>query len=313
MASETSMRAVRFHEYGPPSTLVVEAVDRPQPQAGEVLARVHFAGVNPIDWKLRSGNMQRYMPIPLPATPGLDFSGTVDTLGDGVTGFAAGDRAFGRGASTYAEFAVAPIATIAKIPDGVSFEQAATLHVGGVTAWLALFDSAHLEAGQRVLVQGGAGGVGSLAVQLAHWKGASVIATASTANVDYVRSIGADEVIDYTTANVEDAVHDVDVVIDTVGGEVAARSLSLLKPGGILVTVAGMADAEAAAARGVRAEGVARSTETRPILEELAKLVASGDLKPEIQHVFRLDEAAAAQAASETGHGRGRILLEVAD
>src|SRR5580704_13215608 len=283
MASETSMRAVRFHEYGPPSTLVVEAVDRPQPQAGEVLARVHFAGVNPIDWKLRSGNMQRYMPIPLPATPGLDFSGTVDTLGDGVTGFAAGDRAFGRGASTYAEFAVAPIATIAKIPDGVSFEQAATLHVGGVTAWLALFDSAHLEAGQRVLVQGGAGGVGSLAVQLAHWKGASVSATASTANVDYVRSIGADEVIDYTTANVEDAVHDVDVVIDTVGGEVAARSLSLLKPGGILVTVAGCARGGCGAIhrdstdpRGARQAGGVRRPETRDPTRLPARRSGSG-------------------------------------
>src|SRR5580700_824334 len=312
MAIET-MRAVRFHEYGPPSVLVVDTVDRPEPKAGEVLVRVHFARVNPIDWKIRAGYLQQYMPIPLPATPGLDAAGTVEAVGEGVTGFAAGDSVFGRGTATYAEFAIAPVATIAHIPEGVSFEQAATLHVGGVTAWLALFDSAHLEAGQRILVQGGAGGVGSLAVQLAHWKGASVIATASTANVDFVRSIGADEVIDYTTANVEDAVHDVDVVVDTVGGEVAARSLSLLKPGGILVTVAGMADAEAAAARGVRAEGVARSTETRPILEELAKLVASGDLKPEIQHVFRLDEAAAAQAASETGHGRGRILLEVAD
>ncbi len=313
MASETSMRAGHFHDYGPPSVLIVETVDRPQPKAGEVLVRIHFAGVNPIDWKLRTGILQRYMPIALPATPGLDFSGTVDALGDGVMDFAVGDKVFGRGASTYAEFAVAPIATIARIPDGVSFEHAATLHVGGVTAWLALFDNAHLEAGQRLLVQGGAGGVGSIAVQLGHWKGAFVIATASTANVDFVRSIGADEIIDYTTTNVEDAVHDLDVVVDTVGGEIAARSLSLLKPGGILVTVAGMADPDAAAARGVRAEAVAHPTETRPILEELAKLVASGDLKPEIQQVFPLEEAAQAQAVSETGHGRGRILLKVAE
>ncbi len=312
MAVET-MRAVRFHEYGPPSVLVVDTVDRPEPQAGEVLVRVHFAGVNPIDWKLRAGYLQQYIPIPLPATPGLDFAGTVLGLGEGVTAVAIGDRVFGRGAGTYAEFAIAPIATIAHLPDGVSFEQAATLHVGGVTAWLALFDSAHLEAGQRLLIQGGAGGVGSMAVQLGHWKGAYVIATASAANLDFLRSIGADEVIDYTTTNVEDAVHDVDVVVDTVGGEVTAHSWSVLKPGGILVTVAGMADAGTAAARGVRAEAVARSTETRPILEELGKLVASGDLKPEIQQVFPLEQAALAQAASETGHGRGRILLRVAD
>jgi NADPH:quinone reductase-like Zn-dependent oxidoreductase len=312
MAIET-MRAVRFHEYGPPSVLVVDTVDRPEPKAGEVLIRVHFAGVNPIDWKLRAGHVQRYMPIPLPATPGLDVAGTVEAVGEGVTGFAAGDSVFGRGTATYAEFAIAPVATIAHIPEGVSFEQAATLHVGGVTAWLALFDSAHLEAGQRLLVQGGAGGVGSMAVQLGHRKGAYVIATASAANLDFVRSIGADEVIDYTTTNVEDAVHDVDVVVDTIGGEVTAHSWRVLKPGGILVTVAGMADAETAAAHSVRTEAVARSTETRTILEELGKLVASGDLKPEIQRVFPLEQAAQAQAASETGHGRGRILLKVTD
>jgi NADPH:quinone reductase-like Zn-dependent oxidoreductase len=312
MATQT-MRAVRFHEYGAPSVLVVDTVERPAPKAGEVLIRVRLAGVNPIDWKLRAGHIQRYMPITLPATPGLDVAGTIEAIGEDVTGFSVGDKVFGRGAATYAEFAVAPVATIADIPDGVSFEHAATLHVGGVTAWVALFDTAHLEAGQRLLVQGGAGGVGSIAVQLGHWKGAHVIATASTANVDFVRSIGADEVIDYTAVNVEDAVHDVDVVVDTVGGEVIAHSWSVLKPGGLLVTVVGMADAETAAARGVRTEAVGHPTETRPILEQLGTLVASGTLQPEIQQVFPLEQAAQAQAASETGHGRGRILLKVAD
>jgi NADPH:quinone reductase-like Zn-dependent oxidoreductase len=313
MTNETLMRAARFHDYGPPSVLVVESVQRPDPKAGEVLVRVHFAGVNPIDWKLRAGYLKQFMPVPLPAIPGLDVSGTVEAVGEGVSGFAVGDRVFGRGASTYAEFAVAPITTIAHMPDGVSFEQAAPLHVGGVTAWLGVVDSGHVEAGQRLLVQGGAGGVGSIAVQLGHWKGADVIATASTANVDFVRSLGAGEVIDYTSVNVEDAVHDVDVVFDTVGGEVTAHSWSVLKPGGILVTCVGVPDAETAAARGVRAEATRRPTETRSILEELGKLVASGDLKPEIQQVFSLDDAALAQAASETGHGRGRILLNVAE
>jgi NADPH:quinone reductase-like Zn-dependent oxidoreductase len=311
MASETSMRAVRFHSYGPPSVLVLEEIDRPEPKAGEILIKVHDAGVNPIDWKMRAGYLQQYMPVTLPHTPGLDVSGTVASVGEGVVDFKVGDRVFGRGSRTYAEYAVAPVATIAHIPEGVSFEQAATLHVGGVTAWLGLFDSAHLEAGQRVLIQGGAGGVGSIAVQLARWKGAYVIATTSTANVEFVRSLGADEVIDYTSVNVEDAVHDVDVVFDTVGGEVTAQSWSALKPGGILVTAVGMADADVAAQRGVRTEAVGHPAETRPYLDELGALVASGALKPEIQRVFALDEAAEAQAASETGHGRGRILLHV--
>ena len=229
------------------------------------------------------------------------------------TGFAIGDRVFGRGAGTYAEFALAPAITIARIPEGVSFEQAAPLHVGGETAWVGLFDTAHLEPGQRLLVQGGAGGVGSIAVQLGHWKGAYVIATASAANVEFVRSLGADEVIDYTSVNVEDAVRDVDVVLDTVGGEVTAHSWSVLKPEGILVAVAGMPDAATAAAHGVRTSGVAHPSETRPVLEQLAQLVASGDLKPQIGQVFALEDAPQAHAASETGHGRGRILLRVAD
>lgn len=255
------MRAVRFHEYGPPSVLVVDEIDRPEPTAGEVLIKVHAAGVNPIDWKIRAGYLRQYMPVTLPSTPGLDVSGTVDSVGEGVSDFAPGDRVFGRGAGTYAEYAVAPIATIAHIPEGVSFDQAATLHVGGVTAWLGLFDSAHLEPGQRVLIQGGAGGVGAIAVQLARWKGAYVIATASTANVEFVRSLGADEVIDYTTVKVEDAVHDVDIVLDAVGGEVTAQSWSALKAGGILVTVVGSADADVAAKRGVRTAAIRRAPE----------------------------------------------------
>jgi len=147
MANETLMRAVRLHEYGPPSVLAVDTIERPEPKAGEVLIRVRFAGVNPIDWKLRAGYLKQYMPVALPTIPGLDVSGTVEAVGEGVTGFAVGDGVFGRGAGTYAEFAVAPIATIAQIPNGVSFEQAATLHVGGVTAWLGVIDSGNVEAG----------------------------------------------------------------------------------------------------------------------------------------------------------------------
>ncbi len=314
MAAETTapeMRAARFHDYGPPSMLVVDLVPRPVPKEGEVLIRVRSAGVNPIDLKLRAGYLKTYMPVELPATPGLDVAGTVDAVGPGGTEFSAGDDVFGRGVSTYAEYAVGPVATLARKPDAVSFDQAATLHVGGVTAWVALFDMAELAAGQRVLIQGGAGGVGSLAVQLAHWKGAHVIATTSADNVAYVQSIGADEVVDYTAIKFEDAVHDVDAVIDTVGGEITARSWGTLKPGGIMVVVAGAPDAEAAAAHDVRVSNVRPPQVTTPVLEELARLVASGALVPHIGAAFPLEEAAQAQAASETGHGRGRIVLHV--
>jgi NADPH:quinone reductase-like Zn-dependent oxidoreductase len=267
--------------------------------------------VNPIDWKLRAGYLKTYMPVDLPATPGLDVAGTVEQVGPGVTEFSTGDNVFGRGTATYAEYATGPVATLARKPDAVSFDQAATLHVGGETAWVALFDTAQLEAGQRVLIQGGAGGVGALAVQLAHWKGAHVIATSSTDNVAYVQSLGADEVVDYTAVKFEDVVHDVDVVIDTVGGEITARSWSALKPGGIMVVVAGGPDEEAAKAHGVRVSNVRHPVVTTPVLEHLAELVVSGDLVPHVGAVFPLDEAAEAQAQSETGHGRGRIILHV--
>lgn len=315
MAPDTTapeMRAARFHEYGPPAVLVIDLVPRPVPKEGEVLIRVRTAGVNPIDWKLRAGYLKTYMPIELPGTPGLDVAGTVERVGPGVTELSAGDDVFGRGVSTYAEYAIGPVATLVRKPDGVSFDQAATLHVGGETAWVALFDTAELEAGQRVLIQGGAGGVGAIAVQLAHWKGAHVIATTSTDNVAYVQSIGADEVIDYTAVKFEDVVHDVDVVIDTVGGEITGRSWSTLKPGGIMVVVAGAADAEAATAHGVRVSNVRHPAVTSPVLEELGRLVVSKDLVPHIGAAFPLEEAAQAQAASETGHGRGRIVLHVA-
>ena len=315
MAPETAaadMRAVRFHDYGPPSSLVVDLVPRPEPKAGEVLVRVHAAGVNAIDWKFRAGYLKQFMPLELPYTPGLDVAGTVVAAGPGVTEFTAGDDVFGRGSGSYAEYAIASVATLARKPAGLTFEQAATLPIGGVTAWVGLFDIAHLEAGQRVLVQGGAGGVGSIAVQLAHWKGASVIATASAGNADHVRALGADEVIDYAAANFEDVVRNVDVVLETVGGEITERSWGVLKPGGIMVVVAGMPDAEKAASLGVRTSNVQPPEVTTPILGELARLAASGALVPQVGPVFPLADAAEAHSMSETGHGRGRIVLQVA-
>ena len=307
------MQAVRFHEYGPPDVLRVETVPRPQPGEGQVLVHVHSAGVNPIDWKIRAGYLQTFMPLDLPHIPGFDLSGTVAEVGAGVSEFAPGDEVFGRGAGTYAEYAVAPEGTLAPKPAAVSFDQAATLAVGGVTAWAGLFEAAKLEAGQRLLVHGGAGGVGSFAVQLGHWKGAHVIGTASAQNLDAMRALGADEVIDYAAVRFEDVLHDLDVVFDTVGGEVTDRSWGVLRPGGILVVIAGQPDADTAAARGVRTSGTQAPEVTSPILRQLAGLVESGDLEPQVGETFPLADAARAHAVSETGHGRGRIVLHVSE
>jgi NADPH:quinone reductase-like Zn-dependent oxidoreductase len=303
------MAAIRFHEYGPPDVLRLESVERPRPGPGEVLVRVRAAGVNPIDWKIRAGHLQQFMPLDLPHIPGIDLAGTVEEVGPDVEALAAGDEVFGRGAATYAELAIAPALSLARKPAGVGFEDASTLGVGGITAWVGLFDIARLAPGQRLLVQGGAGGVGSLAVQLARWKRAHVIATAGAANAEYVHALGADEVIDYSATRFEDAARNVDVVFDTVGGEVTERSWAVLAPGGMLVVIASMPDPETAAARGVRTSGIRAPQATSRILEQLALLVESGDVKPQVGQVFALDQAAAAHAASETGHGRGRIVL----
>jgi NADPH:quinone reductase-like Zn-dependent oxidoreductase len=311
MSGET-MRASRFHTYGPPEVLVVDEAPRPEPQDGEVLVRVYATGVNPIDWKLRAGYLQEFMPVELPYIPGYDLAGTVEAVGPGVSEFSPGQAVFGRGARTYAEYAVAPITALAAKPETISFDEAATIAIGGVTAWAGLFDSANLQQSQHLLVQGAAGGTGVFAVQLARWKGAHVTGTASSRNVEFVRSLGA-EAVDYTAGPVERAVSDVDVVFDAVGSEVMDHSWTVLKPGGILVEIAAMASEDAATEHGVRTSGVQAPADISGILRQIADLIVGGHVKPVVGPIFRLDEAAQAHARSETGHGRGRIVIRIAD
>ena len=307
---ETTMRAARFHEYGPAENLRVEDVERPRPQAGQVLVRVHAAGVNPLDWKIRKGWMKDFMPIPLPAVPGLDLAGTVEALSPDVVDLAVGQAVYGRGTGTYAEYALAPAATLAPLPAGLTFEQAASVPVGAATAWSGLFAVGNLQAGQRVLVQGAAGGVGHFAVQLARWKGAQVIGTTSGGNVSFVQALGADQVINYTTTRFETVVSEVDLVLDAVGGETMERSWQVIKPGGMLVAVAGRGSEETAKQHGVRL-GAAMGQPTTELLRQLGDMLASGTLRTQVGQVFSLAEAAQAQAASELGHGRGRIVLRI--
>jgi NADPH:quinone reductase-like Zn-dependent oxidoreductase len=275
---------------------------------GEVLIKVHYAGVNPVDWKFRAGYLKDFMPIQLPYTPGIDVSGTIEEIGPGVTGLKSGEAVFGLAQGGYAEYAIAKAAAVAAKPDGLSFEIAATLPVGALTAWQTVED-AGVKAGQTVVIQGASGGVGIFAVQLAHQKGAKVIGTTSTANVDFVKSLGAELVVDYKKGPVEAAVKDVDVVIDTVGGEVLEKSYQLLKKGGVLITIAGMPSEERAKALSVKALS---SRQGSPIhLKAIADGVANKTIKAESGKVFPLKEARAAHDLSQTGHGRGRIVLKV--
>src|SRR5438128_1447917 len=316
---DNTMRTVHFYAYGGPEQLVMEHVPRPEPQVGEVLVRVHAAGVNPIDWKIRKGLFKDVRPVPLPFTPGSELAGTVELLGSGVTAFEIGQAVYGRGAQgAYADYAVIPADALAHKPRNISFDEAASVPVGARTAWLALFSLADLQAGQQVLVHGAAGGVGNYAVQLARWKGAHVIGTASFSDLEFVRALGAEVVIDYHTTPFEQVAHEVDVVVDPIGGETQDRSWSLIKPGGMLVAIGHPPAEDMAAQHGVRTASTVLEQRVPPRLsreplQEISDLIESGLLLPQVGRVFSLEEAAQAQALSETGHGRGRIILHIAE
>jgi len=301
------MKAVRYHEYGDSKNLKVESVPRPSPKEGEVLVRVHYSGVNPVDWKLRAGMYKTFMPVKFPSTPGREFSGVVEELGSGVTRFSKGQKVFGTANGTYAEYVAVKEADVAVIPDGVTLEQAASVPLGSLTAAGALED-ANVKPGQTVVVVGAAGGVGLFAVQLAKAKGAKVYGVASKANQDFVRSLGA-EPVDYTAGPVSAKVKDADVVIDTAGGAALESAFSLVKKGGLLLTTAGMPSEEKAKEHGITAKG-SGSKGSGPF-PKIAEMLAAGKLVVSPSKVFTLSEAAAAQDLSQTGHGRGRILLKV--
>ena len=235
-----TMQAVRLHSFGGPEVLVLEEVPRPQAGVGEVLIRVHAAGINPLDWKARAGHVQAWLPHRLPLIPGWDVSGVVEEVASDVTAFEVGDSVYGMldfmRDGAYAEYVAARTLNLALKPKSIDFTQAAAVPLASLTAWQSLFETAGLRSGQIVLIHGGAGGVGHFAVQFAKWKEAKVIVTASAANENFLRQLGAHEVIDYRNTRFEKTVHDVDVVLDTIGGDTQQRSWQVLRKGGILVT-----------------------------------------------------------------------------
>ncbi len=309
-----TMKAVRIHEYGGPEVLRYEDAPKPQVGPGEVLIRVHAAGVNPVDWKVRTGYAKDRLKYTMPFIPGWDVSGVVEATGSGVARLKVGDEVYSRPDiardGAYAEYIVVKESEVALKPKSIDHIHAAAIPLAALTAWQALFDAAKLSAGQTVLIHGAAGGVGSFAVQFAKLKGARVIGTASKKNHEYLRSLGADEMIDYNTTKFEDVVHGVDAVLDTITGETADRSYQVLKKGGVYVSVLMPPSEEKAAAHGVRAV----HTFVQPNVEqlnEIAKLVDSGKLKVTIEEVFPLAKARAAQESNVTGHTRGKIVLRV--
>jgi NADPH:quinone reductase-like Zn-dependent oxidoreductase len=312
--SET-MKAVRIHDFGEPDIQVYEDAPRPTISTDEVLVRVHAAGVNPVDSKTRAGRgMANRFSNPFPLIVGWDISGVVENVGANVKEFQPGDEVYAMTrfpeiGSAYAEYVSVPANQLALKPKNLDHIQAAAVPLVALTAWQILFDIAHLEAGQRILIHAAAGGVGHIAVQIAKWKGAYVIGTASARNADFLRELGADEVVDYHATPFEDVVQPVDVVLDCVGG-LAERSLKVLKPGGFLSWITSGFAPERIAELGIRAGGTLVHTDQAQ-LKQITALIEAGNLKPVIDKVFPLAEAAKAHEAIDTGRTRGKIVLSV--
>jgi NADPH:quinone reductase-like Zn-dependent oxidoreductase len=311
----TTMKAVAMHAYGGPEVLKYEDAARPDPATGEVLVRVHAAAVNPVDWKVRAGHLKGFLNYSSPLIPGWDLSGVVEATGAGVTDWKQGDAVYARPDlrrnGAYAEYIAVRASELGHKPRSIDHVQASAIPLACLTAWQALFDAGGLKAGQRVLIHAAAGGVGTFAVQLAKWKGAHVVGTASERNHAFLRELGADEVIDYTKTNFEEVVRDVDVVLDTLAGQTRDRSWNVLKKDGILVSILGQPSPDDAAQRGVRAAGVFVEP-NQAQLGEIAKLVDSGKLRPIIETVLPLAQAARAHEMNQTLHTRGKIVLQVA-
>lgn len=309
-----TMKSVCIYSYGGPEVLAYVDTPRPHAGEGEILVRVHAAGVNPVDWKVREGQLQEMVRHVLPLILGWDVSGVVVGVGSGVTRLQLGDEIFSKPDlsrdGAYAEYIVIKESEAALKPKSIDHLHAAVLPLAGLTAWQALFDAAGLSAGQRVLIHAAAGGVGHLAVQLAKWAGATVVGTASADHHDFLRSLGVDEVIDHHLKPFEEVVAPVDVVFDTVGGDVRERSWKVLKPGGILVSIIGPPAAETAAAHGVRQAFVFTEANASQ-LGQLASLVDSGKLLPSVETILPLSAARRAHELSEAGHTAGKLVLLV--
>lgn len=302
------MKAVQYDAYGGPDVLKWREAAAPSLTADGVLIEVHAASVNPIDWKIRSGRMANVMPLNFPAGTGRDGSGVVRAASDEAS---IGKRVIffaPRGGAAWAEQVVVPTTNIAVLPDSIPFADGAALPLAGTSAWIPLVEIANVGKGMRVLIHAGAGGVGSLGIQIAKSRGAEVIATCSSRNVDFVKSLGADTVIAYDKTPFDSQLRDIDVVFDTMGGEVHERSHKVLKRGGLMVCLSAEPYKDRGAEYGVTVK-VAPILPRKDILESLVALVAQGSMRVFIEHRLPVADFQRAQELSQSGHVRGKIVL----
>ena len=332
------MKALVFNRYGGPEQIAFADIPRPVPKPDEILVQVHAAGLNPIDYMIPKGTFKPILRFQLPATLGSDLAGVVVEVGSRVTRFKPGDAVFAsifdRGTGALAEFAVVPENAVALKPANLEFAQAASIPMVGLASWQALKERAHLKPGQKVFIPAGAGGIGTFAIQLAKYLGAKVATTTSTGNVDLVRSFGADEVIDYKKQQFEDVLRDYDAVLGTVRGDALKKSLRILKPNSVVVSLIGPPDAAFGRARGMNFVMVFvmwllswkmnRLAKKRGVeysflfahsdggqLAEIGELLKVGTIRPVIDQVFPFDQATEALAYLEKGRAKGKVVVRI--
>jgi NADPH:quinone reductase-like Zn-dependent oxidoreductase len=309
----TTMKAVRIRSFGGPEVLELADVAKPEPKDDEVLIRVRAASVNPVDYKIRSGAYPVVKQDQLPRVLGSDVAGEIASCGRAVRNFKEGDTVYAMldgGPGGYAEYVAIKADLAAPKPGQLDYRAAAAVPLAGLTAWQGLFDHGHLEAGQRVLIHGGAGGVGHLAVQFAKARGATVATTVAGEDIEFVKHLGADQAIDYTRERFEEKVHDVDLVLDLIAGETQDRSWAVLKDGGTMISSLEQPSEAKARQHHARAERFMAHPD-RAELIEIGQLIDAGRVRPHVSAVFELRDAAEAQAQLERHHAQGKVVLQM--
>jgi NADPH:quinone reductase-like Zn-dependent oxidoreductase len=307
------MRAVVAHEYGAPDVLKIEQVPRPEPNDDEALVRVIASSVNPADPLTLSGRYAKEFGTHLPLIPGYDIAGVVEKTGSSVTRLKVGDAIYGYPTfgGGWADYVTVKEWEVGSKPKSLNFVEAAAVPMGALTAWQALVDVAKLQPGQTILIHGGSGGVGSFAVQIAKARGARVIATASTANQDLLKQLGADVAVDYTKTKFEDVAKDVDAVLDSVGKDTLARSYDVVKKGGIVMSLVARPDPAELQKHGIHGAGISVHADAED-LAQIARLIDEGKIKPIVTQVLSLNDAVAVQQQAATHHTRGKVVLRIA-
>lgn len=310
------MKAAQINEYGGPDKVVVQEIETPTPGERQILVKVHASSLNPFDTMVRSGMLQDAIPLTLPVTLGGDIAGEIEKLGTGVDGFAVGDKIYGqantvaRNSGAFAEYAATDAGQIAKMPNDLSFTDTASLPLVGVSALQALAEHMSLQAGQKILIHGGSGGIGSVAIQIAKHLGTHVTTTVPADAIAFAKELGADVVIDYQSQDFSEIIKDADAVFDTVGGETYEKSFAVLKPNGILVSMIAPVDETRAAEYGVQA--IYQSTHVNTDrLNKLTELINQKVITPHVAEVFPLEQIQEAFKARESGNTHGKVVIAV--